>query len=160
MNYVLGLMFSEGFQKVALIKKKRPLWQENRLNGIGGEIKNGESIHQAMVREFFEETGVKTKENDWGHFSDMYGVKVIEGTAITWLVSILASVSDLSFLEEKEEVVVVDVNTISPLRNKDMIENLPSIISLAIDYLEDKKPSFVEIQYYDENSIKDSLTLE
>lgn len=54
-NYVVGFLFDRG--KVALIRKVRPNWQKGRLNGIGGHIEKGETPHQAMCREFREETG-------------------------------------------------------------------------------------------------------
>lgn len=43
--------------EVALIRKEKPEWQRNKLNGIGGKIEPGETSYAAMVREFREETG-------------------------------------------------------------------------------------------------------
>ena len=58
-------MFSLDKQFVALIRKNRPEWQAGKLNGIGGKIEDGEHPRYAMVREFREETGVETNEEDW-----------------------------------------------------------------------------------------------
>lgn len=58
-------MFGPGFGQVALIRKARPVWQAEKLNGVGGHIEEGENPRQAMVREFEEETGVQTYESDW-----------------------------------------------------------------------------------------------
>lgn len=63
MQYVIGLMFNERGNHVALIEKNRPEWQAGKLNGIGGKIEQGESPYETMVREFQEETGVLYK--DW-----------------------------------------------------------------------------------------------
>jgi 8-oxo-dGTP diphosphatase len=64
-NYVVGFMFSEDKQFVALIEKNRPAWQAGKLNGIGGKIEKDETPRAAMRREFQEETGVNTHEDDW-----------------------------------------------------------------------------------------------
>ena len=58
-GFVLGFMFNEkNLNKVVLIKKNRPKFLKDKLNGIGGKIDVGESHLSAMKREFYEETGV------------------------------------------------------------------------------------------------------
>ena len=64
-KYVVGFMFSPDKQFVALIRKNRPEWQAGKLNGIGGKIEAGEWPRESMVREFEEETGVKTHPDEW-----------------------------------------------------------------------------------------------
>jgi len=62
-SFVLGFLFEEAdldHQLVVVIKKTKPYWQAGKFNGVGGHIKAGESPHQAMIREFHEETGVFT----------------------------------------------------------------------------------------------------
>lgn len=66
-DYVVGFAFSLGF--VLLIKKARPAWQKDKLNGVGGHVEDGELPQDAMVREFFEETGIFTSVRDWKHFA-------------------------------------------------------------------------------------------
>lgn len=70
-RYVLGFMFSEDGTQVALIKKTKPEWQAGKLNGIGGKIEEKEAMHEAMIREFEEETGLRHLE--WKQFGEMYG---------------------------------------------------------------------------------------
>lgn len=65
-RYVVGFMMDKG--KVLLIRKKRPEWQRGFLNGVGGQVEIGETVWQAMVREFKEETGLETFESDWNRF--------------------------------------------------------------------------------------------
>lgn len=64
-KYVLGFMFTPNRNTVWLIQKNRPVWQKGKLNGIGGHIEAKEDPTEAMVREFFEETGIMTKWDDW-----------------------------------------------------------------------------------------------
>ena len=64
-HYALGFAFNVGLTQVALIEKLKPDWQKGKLNGIGGKVNNFENYNLAMVREFEEETGVKTQEGEW-----------------------------------------------------------------------------------------------
>lgn len=62
--YVTGYMFNaQG--RVLMIRKNRPAWQAGKLNGVGGKIEHKEWPHEAMVREFWEETGLTTTTADW-----------------------------------------------------------------------------------------------
>lgn len=77
--YVVGFLFSEDLSEVLLIEKQRPAFQFGKLNGIGGGVDEGEDIYDAQVRELEEESGVKTKKEDWIHFADFVfgkGMKV------------------------------------------------------------------------------------
>jgi 8-oxo-dGTP diphosphatase len=65
-RYVVGFMFDELAQRVVLIKKIKPLWQMGKLNGVGGKIEAGETALEAMVREFYEETGIHY--SSWNDF--------------------------------------------------------------------------------------------
>lgn len=55
-DMVVGFAFDDKLLNVALIKKKKPEWQKGYLNGVGGKVKDGEGYHEAMTREFEEET--------------------------------------------------------------------------------------------------------
>jgi 8-oxo-dGTP diphosphatase len=57
-NYSLGFAFNEDLSGLLLIAKTHPAWQAGKLNGIGGRIEQDEVPADAMVREFFEETGL------------------------------------------------------------------------------------------------------
>ncbi len=69
-KYVVGFCFNEERDRVALIQKKRPSWQEGLWNGIGGRIETVatdvyETPLEAMRREFLEETGIEVAS--WLH---------------------------------------------------------------------------------------------
>lgn len=65
-RYVLGFCFlPKGL--CVLIERTKDHWQRGLVNGIGGSIEPGETIYQAMVREFHEECCVVTHEEQWEH---------------------------------------------------------------------------------------------
>lgn len=61
--YVLGFLFNRTGTEVLLIHKRRPDWQRNKFNGIGGHIEEGETPEAAMARECHEESGLQL--DDW-----------------------------------------------------------------------------------------------
>jgi 8-oxo-dGTP diphosphatase len=67
-NYVVGFLFSKEKNYVLLIEKNRPTWQKGKWNGVGGHIEVHEAPIQAMVREFEEETGLKSTPDIWDNF--------------------------------------------------------------------------------------------
>lgn len=57
--YSAGFLFNQARDLVVLIKKNRPAWQAGRFSAVGGKIEiTDSSPHEAMVREFQEETGL------------------------------------------------------------------------------------------------------
>ncbi len=72
-EYIIGFMFNELMTQVLLIKKEHgPKCVVGRWNGIGGHQEDETPI-QGQVREFFEETGVKTTEDEWRPFTKLQG---------------------------------------------------------------------------------------
>ena len=70
-DYVVGFLFDDEINKVVLIQKKKPEWQKDHWNGVGGKIEHGETTIDAMVREFEEETGVHIEEEKWHHVANI-----------------------------------------------------------------------------------------
>lgn len=68
--FVCGFLFSPCKDYVALIRKNKPEWQRGKLNGIGGKLEIGETIKEAMMREFSEEAGMWI--NYWQRFCFLY----------------------------------------------------------------------------------------
>lgn len=142
-RYVSGFMFNDELTRVALIRKNKPEWQNGKLNGIGGKIEQGELTVGAMFREFFEETGVKTKVMKWIRYLVMR-----DAGNKDFSVDFFCCSGNLDTLHTTtdEEITIVDVALIHALRT-DMIENLPWLIALAVDVLQDGRPSFTEVFY-------------
>lgn len=71
-RYVLGFFFSPDLSKVVLIKKAKPVWQAGKLNGVGGKIEDTDKTsHDAIEREFFEETDLYVTAADWRLFATL-----------------------------------------------------------------------------------------
>lgn len=81
-EYSTGFMFDG--TRVALILKKRPNWQQGRMNGVGGHIEAGETPAEAMAREFEEETGFKTLPEDWNPLVVLSGADFRVHFFYTW----------------------------------------------------------------------------
>lgn len=138
-KYVAGFMFDQARSKVALIRKNRPAWQKGLLNGIGGKIDPGETPLMAMIREFREETGYQAPQ-PFRHYA------LIQSPEFT--VDFFFTVGDLDQLKSitDEKIEITSLNEIHVLR-KDLVENLPWLISLAIDQWDDNRPSFATVNY-------------
>lgn len=124
-EYVLGFAFDD-LGRLALIKKARPEWQAGRLNGVGGKVEDGELYHEAMSREFREETGVGVPSELWRARGVMYGqstFKIVVFTVTDQRVREVRTMTD-------EFVLLVPGHMLQHHRSE-MIENLPSLIELC-----------------------------
>lgn len=65
-QYCIGFLINKSFSRIVLIKKNRPDWQAGFYSVPGGHIEDNETPHEAVVREFREETGVQI--DDWIKF--------------------------------------------------------------------------------------------
>lgn len=63
-KYVVGIAVDPDRTHGLFVLKNRPVWQAGFLNGVGGKIEDGESPAEAMVREFYEETKIRTDFTD------------------------------------------------------------------------------------------------
>jgi len=129
MIYVVGFLFSNDHRWVTLIRKNRPEWQAGKFNGVGGKVEKGEAVNDAMVREFYEETGVKTKWTDWTEFALLTGegdtaVYVFKAVSTEYLFAVKT--------QTDEEILNVAVGDILYSVIPDRIPNLPVLIRLAL----------------------------
>ena len=130
MIYVVGFLFSDDRRWVTLIRKNRPDWQAGKYNGVGGKVEVGEAVNDAMVREFHEETGVKTKWTDWKEFALLRGSK---GDAI--YVFNATSTKHLSFVKTQTDEEIMNI-LVKHILDADepypVVPNLPVLIRLAL----------------------------
>lgn len=72
-EYVLSFLFNEDATELLLIKKRRPFWQANHYNGIGGKTEEfDKSYLDAAIREIKEETGLKYSEDELEYKLEMF----------------------------------------------------------------------------------------
>lgn len=75
-QFVLGFLFAPdqtGTRSVVLALKQRPARQAGQLNGIGGEVAEGETTLDAMKRAFTEATGAGSWWQKWERFATLQG---------------------------------------------------------------------------------------
>lgn len=127
-TYAVGFYFNRDMSEVVLIRKKKPKWQEGKLNGVGGKVEAGETFIQAMVREFKEETGLQTRETEWSlaieQRGEDYVLAVFHG---------ISSTLELPFIETQEEEQVSWFRVQSLPERSDLIHNIPWYVFLAFD---------------------------
>lgn len=135
--YVVGFLFSPDLTRVALITKNRPAWQAGLLNGIGGKVEPGENPLAAMVREFNEEAGLLLQ--DWHHFASM-------SEQGRFALDMFAAIGDVDAVTSKTDE-PVEVLTVTEALQRETVENIPWLLLLAVDHLQDGRPGFVNINY-------------
>lgn len=123
-RYVVGLLFRQRGNEVALITKKRPSAQAGRLNGIGGKVERGETPLAAMKREFREEAGAEI--DSWRPFC------CVKGGSGTYEVHFFVSHEKQAEIHTAgdEEVRWYSLAELNELR---FVANLAWIIPLALD---------------------------
>jgi 8-oxo-dGTP diphosphatase len=130
--YVLGFAFDKAKLTVILIEKQKPEWQKGLLNGVGGKVELTDTdIYHAMVREFYEETGLQTELREWQHFADMiFANDVMGGSAIVHCFRIFTSAIINCRTMEQERIIHYDLR--HP-QQKPLIKNLKVLIPMAMD---------------------------
>jgi 8-oxo-dGTP diphosphatase len=131
-SYVLGFAFDEAKLMVVLIEKQKPEWQKGKLNGVGGKVEPyDKNMHCAMVREFYEETGLLTKEDMWDNFANMhFKDDVMGGSAIVYCFRMFSKRVIRCKTIESEKIIHLDLSI--PTRQP-IIKNLKVLIPMAMD---------------------------
>ena len=125
-QYVLGLAFNTERDHVVLIEKNKPVWQKGKLNGIGGKIEQNEWVLEAMVREFFEETGIETVPNEWTKQCKLQG----QGYSVFVFRAFTNAIFNAKTMES--EHVTVKPVCIDLLASRG-VSNLPWLVAMALD---------------------------
>ena len=135
-NYCLGFVFDELGDAVLMVRKRRPLWQAGKLNGVGGKIERGETPRQAMSRECAEETGLQIDEDQWEHFA------TLDGGAVFRVEVFSVFIKDIGFARRltDEIVYVFSVHAEQTSRRSDVIGNVQLLLSIATTKSDIHKP--------------------
>jgi 8-oxo-dGTP pyrophosphatase MutT (NUDIX family) len=129
MDYSCGLLFDSTKQYVALIRKKRPIWQFNKLNGGGGKLENDEDFLDCMIRETKEEFGIDQKK--WFPISILnIGIhKVKFFAAFDVEIDKIVSMTD----EYCEIIKVSDIFDVNSKIYTEIIPDIKTVIALSLD---------------------------
>jgi len=109
---------------VALIRKRRPDWQAGRWNGIGGHREGFELPLDAMVREFEEETSVKTYREQWRKVGVMREVNA-------WNCHVYTTREAPLNLIQSSTNEVVALHRIEALHELDCMANIQALVHLC-----------------------------
>ena len=144
MKYVVGFLFDESVNNVALIKKIKPKWQNGLLNGIGGKIEDGETPLEAIVRELYEESGAKTSKESLTHFCNMSGTN---NDGSDFEIDFFFGYYNLNSLITKTEE-QIEIHCVEDVRKLKTIGNITWLVALAEDFLKGNyPPKFVTVKY-------------
>lgn len=137
-SYVVGLAFSKGMKYLLLIEKNRPETQKGKLNGVGGHISESECPIDAMIREFYEETGIKTSRAQWKPLLKISGPGK-KRNQLTGEIFFFHAELDIEDCRSKtdEKLIIIPVAMIG---NFEVVADLQWLIPMAID--PDTKESF------------------
>lgn len=144
-EYVLGFVFDEQLNHLLLVKKNRPQWQKDKLNGIGGKIEAFDNLPvNAMTREYQEETGLIIPVEQWQFFAKMFSPHFAVHCFVSQIsyekMQLFNSVTD-------EEILMVHVNDLFDNRFFQCISNLSWLVPLALEQFVQK--TYSEINYLD-----------
>lgn len=139
-KYVLGLAFTATGNQMVCIEKNRPEFQKGKWNGVGGKLKDDETLYDAMLREFQEETGCKTSVSEWKYFCKL----LIDNDPLGGQAEIhcFRRFNNDVFQCKTNEDEKVELHTISDITSKlPVAPNLPMLIAIALN----KNVNFVEL---------------
>lgn len=128
-EYVVGFLFDDrGSHLALLLKQKGPSHVVGKWNAPGGKIEQGEHPHDAIIREFEEETGVR--RHPWMKFLTLDG----NNGADYWRVYFYSlfdttALSSVKTMEEEE----IRVFYVPLLHNTGIVENLKWAIPMALE---------------------------
>lgn len=130
-DYVAGFAFDEKKERVLLIEKQKPEWQKGFLNGIGGKVETGESLWEAQMREFKEETGLLIPEANWNFFCSLNGS---DERGNKWRVRFLWAIGNIDHARriEDEMPMIRPVNDLGKV-----IPNLNWLVPMALSMPEE-----------------------
>lgn len=125
-RYVVGFVLSTEQPNVLLIRKERPTWQQGKLNGIGGQIEDGETAMEAVAREFAEECeGLTLTAHAWSLFAS---VRDARGWWIDFFYAWHSEIEQARGLTDEQ----VEVIAIADIHRAHCLPNLRWLIPMAL----------------------------
>jgi NADH pyrophosphatase NudC (nudix superfamily) len=130
-NYVLGFILNKNKEKVLLLRKNRPKYQEGFLNGIGGKLENNENYIECMTREtkeevFYNNKGFVTNNEDWEHVMDF---RFKSGVVACYA---LYSENNFTLFSEGEDQ-LVEIHEIKNINYSECLPPLEEVLNIIIN---------------------------
>jgi ADP-ribose pyrophosphatase YjhB (NUDIX family) len=129
MRYTVALIFSTDKTQIALIRKCKPIWQFDKLNGIGGKIEDDEHPDDAARRELLEESNLVS--DDLRLFA--IGRSVIVDNTYNTVVFFYTGTANLYDVHSNEKEPIEILSVYNALHYSKLIANLKWLIPLALD---------------------------
>lgn len=126
-EYVVGFVFNEDRNLVVLIEKRRPIWQKNSLNGVGGHIEIDELPIDAMIREFSQEADLNIPKDKWSLFAT--GVNESNSDKVYFFKAFVDLTGKIHTATD-EPVYIIPIDQ---LKDYKKVYNLDWLIPLALD---------------------------
>jgi len=130
----LIFVFSWDLKKVYLIRKKKPKWQEDFLNGVGGKVEEGESFAACAIRETKEEINIKMDKRY------LHDVGVIEAKEFRVRIYAYRTKQKPKQMEDEE----LKITPVKSIPNLKVIPNLRMLVPYAQYLLEGKETNVRE----------------
>lgn len=125
----LVFVFSWDLKKVYLLRKKRPKWQEDFLNGVGGKVEKGESFSACAIRETKEEINIDMDKRY------LYDVGVIEAKEFRVRIFAYRTKQKPKQMEDEE----LKITPVKSIPNLKVIPNLRMLIPYCQYLLQGKE---------------------
>lgn len=134
-NVVVGYIFDDAGENVAVIRKDRPAWCAGLLAGVGGKMESCDEDQpiNTIIREAKEGCGIDTLPGDWTPFN-MLIKKTLNGDVERIIYSFKlfdTAIYNAAYTRESEEIerfAVIDL-----LQRNDVLPELPWQILMALD---------------------------
>jgi 8-oxo-dGTP pyrophosphatase MutT (NUDIX family) len=126
-KYTLGIAVTE--DSVVLVKKNRPEWQAGKYNFVGGKVEPKETPLKCVVREFYEETGVKISDKNWRSVGYMYRPKQFQCYIY---VTAHPLVPEVKTMTDEEIVTITYKKFFDEYFRDELISNLPTIFQFVM----------------------------
>jgi len=124
-HYTCGFIYHNDMNNILLIQKKRPSWQNGKINGIGGKVETFDSNSlQGWIREVKEEANIHISSKQ-----KIYNFCRLVGTNYSIEFFCTFFKNPIKFRSETDEL-IIDI-PIQDLPKYNLLHNLPWLIEMS-----------------------------
>ena len=127
-EYVTGILFNEGLDKVALITEEQSEKHKGNYGLVGGEVLGVEDCFSAMARHIMGDLGIWVDQDLW----IMAGGIVNKGHSVMILTAATDKVLEGEYLPDDRELLIADLNNLPD----NMLRNVPELIFQALSAIQ------------------------